>query len=32
MKAAVVIAKTGTREEWSGRFIAPKTTIASDWT
>ncbi|MFZ4166988.1 hypothetical protein [Brevundimonas sp. NPDC058933] len=24
MKAAAVVAKTGTREERSGRFIAPK--------
>lgn len=27
MKAAAVVAKTGTREERSGKFIAPKSTL-----
>lgn len=29
MKAAAVVAKTGTREERSGKFIAPKAKIAA---
>lgn len=29
MKAAAVIAKTGTREERSGKFIAPETKFAA---
>lgn len=27
MKAAAVVAKTGTREERSGKFIAPKSSL-----
>ena len=30
MKAAAVVAKTGTREERSGKFIAPKTATPVD--
>lgn len=29
MKAAAVVAKTGTREERSGKFIAPLVTVAA---
>ena len=31
MKAAAVVAKTGTREERSGKFIAPKTKRSQGW-